>query len=348
MQPTAIRTMSDYVLVTNEFHFYKGGNAGFYKVLREYYEVSNHVRSHYQKFRIPKKTKGMRTIACPDDILHAKQYVIRHQFLNTVDPDPAAYAYVAGKGVKENAKMHDSYHRGHPNSILIKLDIQDFFNSIKARDIYSVFHTEYPMMKEDLLTYLVKICSIEDQGESRLPQGASTSPQISNLYFRPLDKIFRAYMEKYGGCYTRYCDDLFFSIEPDKVQPEELIAYVRFHLHQKGLHLNTKKTKIIRKGQRYQVTGVNVGDVFQTGRNYRRRIRQEAYYILQNGLEQHAQVTGQDPQECLERLIGRIQYALYIRPEDKEMQEYLALMKTIRVFGKCAYHPESIEGRPAH
>lgn len=289
------------------------------KQLSLLYGLSNHAEEHYQKVQIPKRNGTWRTLYVPDSLLKYIQKQILHKILMQFPVSSCASAYKKGCSLKENAAPHT----GKP--IVLKMDIWDFFGNITFISVYQhAFPGElFPPSVRTLLTHL---CCYRDF----LPQGAPTSPYISNLVLAPFDRYMENWCKGRNITYTRYCDDLTFS---GNFEPEMLIRKVSSFLLRMGFEVNPEKTKVCRRGQQQIITGIVVNEKAQVPKAYRRSLRQEIYYIEKFGLSEHLAHIHSDltPERYLERLKGRIRYVLQINPQDKEFQEALTHLNKIHI-----------------
>ncbi len=289
------------------------------KLLSLLYGLSNHAEEHYQKVQIPKRNGTWRTLYVPDSLLKYIQKQILHKILMQFPVSSCASAYKKGCSLKENAAPHT----GKP--IVLKMDIWDFFGNITFISVYQhAFPGElFPPSVRTLLTHL---CCYRDF----LPQGAPTSPYISNLVLAPFDHYMENWCKGRNITYTRYCDDLTFS---GNFEPEMLIRKVSSFLLRMGFEVNPEKTKVCRRGQQQIITGIVVNEKAQVPKAYRRSLRQEIYYIEKFGLSEHLAHIHSDltPERYLERLKGRIRYVLQINPQDKEFQEALTHLNKIHI-----------------
>jgi hypothetical protein len=199
----------------------------------------------YKTIEIPKPQGGLREIHRPDDDLMAFQRWALSRLYDQTSPHPAAYAYVPGVSTVQCAQQHASSHT------VIRLDIADFFHSVKERSVFDVL---LGLGRSRLATYeLTSLLTIEPesatsminvgtgprpvpnprfsfcprcgreithperaywytgQREGHLPQGAPTSGWLSNLVMKPIDEWLWAYARKHRLRYTRYSDDMHFS-----------------------------------------------------------------------------------------------------------------------------------------
>lgn len=289
------------------------------------YALSNHTENHYKKIRIPKRSGGFRTLLVPDPLLKHVQRNILHHVLDGFSLSDYATAYrkkeinsSAVCGVLENASMHQE------KRLVVKLDIKDFFGSITFPMVLChAFPVKYFPPEAGCL--LASLCCFREY----LPQGAPTSPAISNLVMNPFDM----YMAEWCGCrqitYSRYCDDLTFSGDFD---PGEVLRKSESFLGAMGFELNRKKTRVMSRASRQTVTGLVVNERAQPSREYRRRLRQEIYYCRKYGVEEHLRMTGMekafalpdgkpDRLRYMQMLQGKIRYVLLTRPEELWLKE---------------------------
>lgn len=158
---------------------------------------------YYQK-EIPKKG-GSRILNClaPDSELRTVQENITNNILKFIPIPSYVYGFKKGFSYKHYLIPHTQ------KEYYLRVDIQDFFHSIKKKYVIEVLK-DYFKSKEDLvniLEILYEIISIDN----KVPQGAITSPYISNIVFRSLDIRIYNYCKKFNITYTRYADDMLFS-----------------------------------------------------------------------------------------------------------------------------------------
>ena len=290
------------------------------KYLACLYAVSNHVEQHYHEAFIPKKSGGKRKLFVPDPLLKTIQRNIVKHVLAELPISSYATAYRKGSSLADNARPHVG------KAQVLKLDMKDFFQNITFPLVYQYAFpaTHYPPAVRKMLAAL---CCYKDC----LPQGAPSSPAVSNLVMRPFDE----YMGKWCGerqiQYTRYCDDMTFSGIFDK---QEVKQKVKSFLYVLGFELNEKKTSVQKQCHRQTVTGVVVNEKLQVSRAYRKQLRSEIYYCQKYGVESHLQklkekmegkgnlpiwLSGEKPdaEKYMQQLAGKINYVLQINPEDE-------------------------------
>ncbi|HVS92171.1 MAG TPA: reverse transcriptase family protein [Mucilaginibacter sp.] len=261
----------------------------------------------YRKFIISKRNGKPRIIAEPLPSLKEIQLWILKNILENVPVSKFAKAYLPNKDIRDNAR----YHVG--KMVILKLDISDFFGSISQVSIQQIFlNLHYSSNISNLMS---KLCTL---GGS-LPQGASTSPYLSNLYMREFDDIIGEYAVNGKIRYTRYADDMTFSGE---FNPDSVIKFVENEVIKLKLRLNHKKTSIIRQNGRQLVTGIVVNEKMQIPRRDRQNLRLEMYFIKQFGLDSHLKRINNKKANYLLHLMGRLNFLITINPQDNEFVEY--------------------------
>ena len=247
--------------------------------------------NHYQRFQIAKKAGGFRQISAPMPRLKRAQYWILDNLLCQFPLHDAAHGFVEGRSIITNAQPHIG------KAVVINMDLQNFFPTISYRRIKGLFHKMG--YSESIATILALLCSEPEtqeveldkerwfvqQGERKLPQGAPTSPAISNLICRSLDYRLQGLANKYGFTYTRYADDLTFSgDEKARGFITKLMWAVKSIVTEEGFILHPDKTRIMHKGHQQEVTGLVVNDKLSVDRKTLKRFRALLHQINTKGL----------------------------------------------------------------
>ncbi len=273
------------------------------------YSVSNNIDSHYDEVIIKKKNGKLRFLNVPDDILKNIQKRILTNILESMRISKYATAYKKEMSLKDNTKVHVN------KKTILKLDIKDFFGNITWNKIYNSCFYEglYPKRIGVLLTNLCAVGGV-------LPQGAPTSGYISNIVLREFDEIIGKYCLKKGINYTRYSDDMTFSGD---FNVKDIIKIVKALLNKEGFKLNNKKITILTKKNRQQVTGIVVNEKISVSNKYKRKIRQEIYYIRKYGVDSHLEkIEAKDKNLYLRKLLGKINFVLQIERDNIEFENY--------------------------
>ncbi|MEZ6188601.1 MAG: reverse transcriptase family protein [Planctomycetota bacterium] len=267
---------------------------------------------HYRQYQVPKRRGGTRTISAPRQRLKAAQQAVRTRVLAPLGASPQAQAFVPGRSTLTNARPHLR------PAVLVKLDVEDFFGSFTFPRVRGWFRARgYSGMVSTLLALLTteapRVAVDLDEaryyvatGPRSLPQGAPTSPELTNLLARRLDRRFASFAQKHGWTYTRYADDLTFS-RPD--EPEgavsRLLGTARAILEDEGLRVNREKLSVTRRGRQQRVTGIVVNEVAGIPRRELRRFRAAVQRVTKDGF--------QDPLER-ERMLGYASYVRMVKP----------------------------------
>src|SRR5262245_938225 len=283
------------------------------------YHTEVATRIHYVQFEVPKKSGGTRVLSAPHRTLATTQQWILTNILAKLPVEGAAHGFVRGRSTVTNARRHAG------KGVVINVDLEAFFPSIGFARVRHMFRrlgysgsiatllalicTECPRKK---VTYDGKIYFVAT-GPRGLPQGACTSPAISNQIARRLDRRFIALAEKLGVAYTRYADDLTFSAPREfNSKVGYLLARVRHIAQEEGFAVNAKKTRVKRTNARQTVTGLVVNAKPGVPRELVRRLRAILHRAKTEGLE--AQNRQQLP-NFRAWLTGMIAYVAMVRPE---------------------------------
>jgi len=269
---------------------------------------------YYRDFNIQKKSGGSRQISEPLPNLKSVQRWILDNILYRLSPSPYAKGFVPGKSIKENARFH------RKQEMLLCLDAKNFFPSISTAKVNRFFlNCGY---SKKLSYFLTRICTLN----GGLPQGAPTSPALSNLIFAPIDNRIAAYCSERKIRYTRYADDLTFS---GSFAVGRLINEVRKYLSELHLTLNESKTRLMRRHERQEVTGVVVNEKLQATRSLRRSIRQACYYIKRFGIDAHLAAIKERRANYKYHLIGQATFVRFLNPRDRDATEAIKILCTV-------------------
>ena len=279
------------------------------------HRMTNAPEKFYRTFYIPKKNGKKRRIDEPLNDLKMVQKWILNNILYCTKCSKYSKAYIKGLSLKDNTRFHKR------QDIVMTIDIKDFFPSINSGRILNLFiKLGYSVPVSVMLTYL---CCYNNC----LPQGAPTSAYLSNLILKDFDDVMGLFCQDHKIRYTRYADDMTFS---GSFNIGQLIKKTSHDLIYYGLTINYKKLHIMRKGSRQSVTGIIVNEKQQVNKEYRQKIRQEVYYISKYGIDSHLSTINEKRASYIEHLIGKINYCLYINPNDKKMQDYLNKISSLK------------------
>lgn len=277
-------------------------------------------RIHYVRFTVPKKSGGLRELSAPHRELAKAQRWIFQNILQRLPSHAAAHGFVKSRSIRTNALPHVGRH------MLVNADLKDFFPTITfprvrgaleqlgyspaAATILALLSTEAPRR---LVEYAGKRFYVAT-GPRALPQGACTSPALSNLIARRLDSRLAGIATKLGWQYTRYADDLSFSAERE-ANPEKMVGYllarIRHIAADEGFAMNEKKTRVLKQSAPMAVTGIIVNRRPGVRRREVRRLRAILHNVRKNGLA--SQNRSGDP-TFLATLRGQIAFVEMVNP----------------------------------
>lgn len=214
----------------------------------------------YTIFEIPKKNGERRQIAAPNVSNKILQQKLNQVLLAVYTPRPSCHGFALGRSVKTNAQEHVK------RKLIFNVDLVNFFPQINFGRVRGMFMARPYNLPADVATILAHICCFN----RALPQGAPTSPVISNMICRKMDSELQRLAGLTGCWYSRYADDLSFSTSrqsfPNEIAvksfdekwiPGEALEAV---IKGNGFEINLKKVRLRSKGQRQEVTGVIVNE----------------------------------------------------------------------------------------
>jgi RNA-directed DNA polymerase len=294
--------------------------------------------SHYVRFQIPKKTGGVRAISAPLPRLKQAQQWILDNILEQIVLHPSAHGFRRGRSIVTNAQPHVGA------LVVINLDLENFFPSISYRRVKGIFWSLG--YSEAVATILGLICTEADvtqieldgrnyylaQTDRHLPQGAPSSPALTNLLCRRLDRRLQGLAQSRGFIYTRYADDLTFSTtNPEKMRDiGNILQGVGSIVVHEGLTVHPDKTRVLRSSQQQEVTGVVVNQKLNVDRATLKKFRATLYQIEKDGLAGKKWGKGDDVLMSIE---GFANYIAMVNPA--KGGDFLKQVKQIRkLYGK--------------
>ena len=258
---------------------------------------------HYSRFTIPKKRGGVRVISSPKRRLRTAQAWVLESVLSPVPVHEAAMAFRPGLSVADNARRHQA------QAVVVRIDLKDFFPSITLPRVRKLFRSFG--YNGGVATLLALLCTEAPRvaatldgarrfvavGGRSLPQGACTSPAVTNLLCRKLDARLTGAAEAMGFIYTRYADDLVFSHAKPEAPVGMLLDLVRRIIADEGLIVNEEKTSVQRVQHRQTVTGLVVnGGAPRVSRENLRKFRAMLHQCERDGVPAVSERLGQNAQ----------------------------------------------------
>ncbi|WMS93984.1 reverse transcriptase domain-containing protein [Pseudoalteromonas sp. HL-AS2] len=219
-------------------------------------------RLKYRLFTIPKKNGNTRIISAPIKKLKEIQYKIKEELEKYYKPKKTTHGFICERSIKTNAKSHVR------KEFVLNIDLKDFFDTINFGRVKGLFEGPPLNLSHGVASVLAHICC----NEGKLPQGAPTSPIISNMIAYKLDIQLRNLAIDNSCSFTRYADDIsfsftnkihslpkqivFFNTERKIILGNQLLKIIKLN----GFDINEKKTRIQHRTQRQSVTNVTVNE----------------------------------------------------------------------------------------
>ncbi len=303
----------------------------------------------YVVAEIQKRSGGIREIAIPHPELRQIQRAIL-AFLKPLYSAPATvHGFVTGKSIVGNASPHIR------KCEVLKLDLKDFFPSISRRRIIGLFMARPFSFPSEVAKLLAHLCTFRGS----LPQGAPTSPMISNFIFARSDRKLRAYAKEHRITYTRYADDLTFSstisnlnalLPISSIQESDVTTYptiLQAHIYRAGFRINVKKAKLVKQQNRMCVTGLVVNRKVNVKRIFVRNLRVLLHLVEVHGFEKanlifltsidERTIGRADHTNALRRtIVGRLSYIAFVKGKDD------LVYKSLRDRWLAIVDPESV------
>lgn len=249
-------------------------------------ELVSLINPKYITFKVKKGRNQFRIINQPTNALLEYQRKISY-YLNCVyllNPSSYCYSYtpsvksmtienkIVNRNIIEASKIHTC------KSVILKIDIENFFQSITLDMIKKLFSNEPFNFNSEIVEFLSHSLTYNKV----LPIGSATSPILSNFVFKPIDEEIANIK---GICnYTRYSDDLTFSFTSDSGNIAIIMSKIIEIIEKNGFKVNIKKTKVIKSYQRQEVNGIVVNEKININRKYYRNLRAILHSIKQEGI----------------------------------------------------------------
>lgn len=236
-----------------------------------YYAYSSHNKNRYVTFQVPKKKKGeFRTIDAPCAGLKMIQRALNLIFQTIYTPHEAAMGFVPHRSVVINARVHMG------QKYVYNIDLKDFFPSITSGRLFKRLQVAPFCMDKKMASIVTDLCCYTNaDGKNVLPQGAPTSPTITNFISEHLDRKLSKLARAYGMRYTRYADDITFSCSSNMFAEDGKFCKSLRNIIENEEHfkINTDKTRLCHSGERQEVTGLTVNERTNVTRKYVKQIR---------------------------------------------------------------------------
>ena len=230
-----------------------------------YHAYSKNNPNRYFQFQIPKKKKGeFRTITAPNKGLKCIQRCLNALLLEQFKANPAANGFVPGKSIVDNAKVHLG------QKYIYNIDLKDFFPSITVGRVFACLQLPPFSFDKPTASLIADLCC----HEGVLPQGAPTSPTLTNVVCARLDWRLNKLAKRYNLHYSRYADDITFSSMTNIFHEDgKFILEMQHYIEKEGFKMNAAKTRLNSYYQRQEVTGLTINDKPNVTQKYVRQLR---------------------------------------------------------------------------
>lgn len=286
---TSSKPLSEAISTPEQLADFLGTN---YRKIKYFY-YSQAMASHYSAFDIPKKSGGVRQIRAPGDQLKMLQGRIVGLLEQIYKPKSCVKAFTDGVSIVDNADGHTR------KKFVFNIDLKDFFHSITFPRVRGLLAKEPYCFSPNVASVIAHLATVDGV----LPQGAPTSPILSNMICSRLDRELSALARKHRAHYSRYADDITFSLYcPISFLPKEIVrvkehregfshygAAVGFEVEaiikRNGFSVNLSKVRLQGRYERQVVTGLVVNKKVNVDRRFIRKTCALIHSMESYGLE---------------------------------------------------------------
>lgn len=241
------------------------------------------IENYYIEFELPKKSGGVRKISAPqgdlkiiiDKISEELNMIFEEKFMGD-RPSKIPHGFIKRRSIITNSIPHVK------KKYVINLDIDNFFESIHFGRVKGLFQkNKYLKYSDEVSLVLANLVCLN----GKLPQGASTSPVISNMICNGMDRKILKLCKKYRLNYTRYADDLTFSTNDVKIEDtlKFFLEEINKIIEESGFKINKNKTRVQFQWSRQSVTGLVVNRKISVPREFVINTRAMANHLYKNG-----------------------------------------------------------------
>jgi RNA-directed DNA polymerase len=255
-------------------------------------------QKRYKLFLIKKRRGGKREIMAPDKDLKYIQKWILFNILEKYPLKNSCKGFRQNISIKDNALVHEGADK------ILKIDLLKFYDTITEERVYGVFKNMG--YRSNLAVSLSKLCTYKHKPEywgsfdlnekeildyyvekmpAILPQGCPSSPMLANIIASKMDHRFEKLGEKMNFSYSRYADDLTFSIKNNGLLPT--LSFISKIIKDEGFYVNIKKVNYMMRGQKQYVTGLTVSNGVHTSKKYRKKIARHIHFCRRFGVDVH-------------------------------------------------------------
>lgn len=267
-----VKSLKDFAMLLNDIKREEFGTSK-YKITDKqllHFSSPKIVPNRYKTFHISKKNGEKREINAPCYQLGIILYILNIVFKAIYTPSKSTMGFTEGRSVVDNASVHTGHH------YVFNIDLKDFFPSIPQARVWKRIQYAPFNFPVEVANVVAGLCchTNADGTQNVLPQGASTSPLLTNAICDTLDRRMNCVARKFGVHYTRYADDMTFSSLHNVYQEDsDFRKEIKSIITEQGFTINENKTRLQRDGERQEVTGLIVNEKVNLARKYSRDLR---------------------------------------------------------------------------
>jgi len=255
----------------------------------DFYCNPKHTFHRYKQFKIPKKKSGeFRLITSPRTNGYMQILRLINEILKSFyTPSDYATGFIENRSIIDNAKLHIR------KNYVYNIDLKDFFTSIDQARVWKRLQLEPFKFPVNIASIIAGLCCmkyvVDNNGDTTtryvLPQGAPTSPIITNMVCDILDHRLAGVAKRFGLTYSRYADDITFSSMHNVYQKNgQFEVELKRIIENQGFTINTDKTRLQKIGNRQEVTGIVVNEKVNVTKKYIRDLRNIMYIWERYGI----------------------------------------------------------------
>ena len=348
-----METTHDLLVLLNRIKMDELGDKGhpFTMPQLNYFINPKRNKASYKTFTIPKKSGGVREISAPVKMLKSFQTYVSRILQAIYQAPECVTGFVPAKSVVDNAERHVGMR------YVFNTDLKDFFPSISQARVWGALKTRPFSFPEVVASAIAGLCCIEVPVKGGkplhvLPQGSPCSPVLTNIVCHNLDWKLNGLAKRFHMRYSRYADDITFSSEHYVYQEDgEFMKELRTIVEGQRFTFNDKKTRLQKRGERQEVTGLVVSDKVNVAREYVRDLDNLLYIWERHGHnaafakfisryvpKQNLHSFGSNP-DMKSVIMGKLMYLKMVKGEDSPVWNRLQ-----KQFNRLADRKESAGG----
>lgn len=292
--------------------------------IKEIYFQAFYNKNKYKKFYIEKRSGGVREIYSPNKKLKYILKLLNIVFQELYKTNLSAHGFIPNRSIKTNATRHVG------KNYVLNIDLENFFPNIHQARVWKILQCKPFDFSQELANVIAGLVCYQTNNNEKnfLPQGAPTSPILSNFICKRLDKNLLNLCKNRNIIYTRYADDITFSADYNVFNKDgDFIKQVFDIIKKENFKVNHKKTRLQGRGYRQEVTGVIVNDKLNVHRKYIKNLRALIYLVKKFGFEEARKIYKykNGNKDILDVINGKLNYLKMIKGE--EDSTYLKLFE---------------------